>query len=177
MKIKEYYKVYRTYKNIEVKGEFIMEFTSDDVFLLMMLSKQEDYDLVLDKNKILPKIKEVGDLYLEKESFNFEDNISDLANKITNRYVAYEDYEFLDSIQGLNFSQRINGLLLYPLVKFFYDLKNPIDAEDKYIFKPLSDKAIYELIDECNTSGVLNQAFDDFNDIENIYDNDIAYLN
>lgn len=35
-----------------------MELTSDDRFLLLMLSKEGDHKLVLDENRIIPKIKE-----------------------------------------------------------------------------------------------------------------------
>lgn len=163
-----------------------MKFTSDDIFLLLMLSKEEDYKLVLDENKIIPKIKEIGDLYLDKDSYNFEDTTDDLANKLTISHVSDADYEFVDNMQSLNFPQRVDGLLLYPLVKLFYDLKNPVDIGDKYIFKPLSDKLIYEFIEECNSSGILNQELDD-DDMdyildedminEDILDKDMTYLN
>ncbi len=148
-----------------------MEVTSDDRFLLLMLSKDEDHKLVLDKNRIIPKIKEIGDLYLDKDSYNSIEDTDDLADKLTISLVANTESEFLGGVQALDFCQRVDGLTLYPLVKLFYDLKNPIDNGDEYMFKPLSDERIFEFIEECNTSGILDRALDD--DMDDILDEDI----
>lgn len=157
-----------------------MELTSNDIFLLQMLSKYEDYNFSLDENKIMPGIEKAGNLYLDKEYYSSTDNTEDLANKLTIKRVAKSDSEFLGGVRALDFCQRVDVLLLYPLVMFFYDLKNPIDIGDEYMFKPLSDKVIYEFIEECNASGILNQEFDDdMDDIldEDILDKNMTYLN
>lgn len=153
-----------------------MELTSDDIFLLKMLSKYENYNFSLDQNKIMSGIENTGNLYLDKKYYSSTDNTEDLANKLAINHVANTDSEFLGGVQALDFCQRVDGLTLYPLVKLFYDLKNPIDTGDEYMFKPLSDKVIYEFIKECNASGILNQALDD-DDMDDILDEDILNEN